>query len=124
MTQPKQFLAESQKRLEEFTREGIAQILEWTWADVETLCESKIEKLFLLAWVEKLEEYRLMGWFRGWTSRYYIVGSLISPRIPLGTILQEKPFQHLIESDFGFDQVDLVYPQQVIGDYRVDFVLA
>lgn len=115
-----QFASEVQQRLEEIAAGTIAQHLEWTLRDADKLCESEIEKFFLLAWVEKLEQYRIQGWFRGWMSSYHISNG-IAGCPPLEMVIKEKLYCSLIRE--GADQVDLVYPQQVIGKYRADFVL-
>ncbi len=59
-----QFVSEAQQRLEENAAGTIAQHLKWALKDADKFCESEIEKFFFLAWIEKLEEYRVQGWFR------------------------------------------------------------
>jgi hypothetical protein len=116
-----QYIEEAKQRLNRDAAETINERLEWALQDSEQVCETEIEKLFFMVWVEILERYRIQGWYRSWMSQYHVRGSSTGGCPPFEIFIKEKPFHSLILS--GADQIDLIYPQQAIGKYRADFIL-
>lgn len=93
----------------------------------KAVCESPIEALFLLAWIELLETLRITGAdLFGAPATYYLFNNpmFFASRYNYDELNDDQnDFTKLFEFDLSFEQIDFVYPQQTIGDYRVDFVL-
>jgi hypothetical protein len=70
-----QYIEEARQRLNRDSAETTNERLEWALQDSEQICETEIEKLFFMAWVEILERYRIQGWYRSWMSQYHIYGT-------------------------------------------------
>jgi very-short-patch-repair endonuclease len=77
----------------------------------EDLCESEIEKTFLLGWLLRLEWYKLSGSPHGGTAEF---------------ILYNPDHDSTLETphfDTPIWQMDQVYAQFCVGEYRADFLL-
>jgi very-short-patch-repair endonuclease len=109
---------EASKRVATKKQEHVDWILRRTIENADSVCESPIEMLFLLAWIAVLEETRISGGFHGWNSNYRILYGDHQSRV----LERLDEYRRWFENE-AFHQMDFVLPQYTIGEYRVDFLL-
>lgn len=114
----KQFQQESHRRLMEIARYEIEQNSKLALANAQ-LCHSPIEKLFFLAWNEIVERERL-HFIRHRELHVNPTRFDNGRRLSLDDAIR---YFHDDVQNMKITQIDLVFPQYGIGDYRVDFVL-